>query len=173
MADAPNFDNTSKQESVLDRDKYFGFHLSGRVLAIPVMRITEIVEYRGVNITHVPTLPEHIHGALNLRGSIIPIIQLSNKLLFEESPMSKRTCIVLLEVNMDGEMDQIGIIVDGVHKVMELHDEDISEVPPLGMDVNPDFISGVTRVNGTCVTLLNVDQVFSAREIAFVGSFSD
>ena len=154
---------------VVNMNQYFSFHLSGKIFAIPVMRITEIVEYGGV--THVPTMPDFIHGALNLRGNILPVINLAEKFRLPLSAIDSRTCVVLLEVDMNGEMTQVGIIVDGVHQVVDLDMAEVSDAPSIGMDIKSEFITGVVRIDEKVLTLLEVDVVFSAEEIAF--SYSD
>jgi purine-binding chemotaxis protein CheW len=166
MSDPKNISPANMGVDVaLNMNQYFSFHLSGKIFAIPVMRITEIVEYGGV--TNVPTMPDFIHGALNLRGNILPVIDLAKKLSLPVKPIHSRTCVVLLEVDMDGEMTQIGIIVDGVHQVVDLDMTSVNDAPSLGMDIKSEFVKGVVRIDEKVLTLLEVDTVFSMKEIAF------
>lgn len=152
-------------DSALNMNQYFSFHLSGKIFSIPVMRITEIVEYTGV--TNVPTMPDFIHGALNLRGNILPVINLARKLRLNCSPLNSRTCVVLVEVDMEGEMMQVGILVDGVHQVIDVDMTKVSDAPSMGLDIKTEFVKGVIRLDETVLTLLEVDRIFSHEEIAF------
>ncbi len=152
-------------EVKLNITQYFSFHLSGKLFAIPVMRITEIVEYGG--ITYVPTMPSFIHGALNLRGNILPVIDLARKLCLPVSSINSRTCVVLLEVDMCGEMIQIGVIIDGVHQVIDLDAASISDAPSMGMEIKLEYISGVARLDDKMLTLLEVDILLAPEEIAY------
>lgn len=150
-------------------NQYLTFMLNGEMFAINILRIKEIIWY--TTLTEVPMMPTCIRGVINLRGSVMPVMDLSNRFDRSSSPVTKSTCIVIIEVNMpdEGEHQTMGVVVDSVQAVLEISGADIEPAPSFGARIRTDFIEGIGKVNGKFVILLNVDSVLSTVEIEQMG----
>jgi purine-binding chemotaxis protein CheW len=147
-----------------DDRQYLTFMLGTEIFAINILRIKEIIEYG--NLTSVPQMPSFIRGVINLRGAAVPVIDLAARFDREEAAISRRTCIVILEVDRAGAQQVIGVLVDAVNEVLEIANGQIEPVPSFGTQVRTDFIDGMGKVNDKFVIILNVNQVLSADEMA-------
>lgn len=147
--------------------QYLAFTLNGEVFAIDILQIREIIEFGA--LTEVPMMPPTIRGVINLRGSVVPVIDLSARFGRGPSAVARRTCVVILEVSMDGLTQTLGVMVDAVNEVMEIPAEDIEPAPAFGTRIRTDFIAGMGRVNGRFVIILDVAHVFSLDELASLG----
>ncbi len=145
-------------------DKFLTFLLSGEVYGFEVMCIKELIEY--TTVTRVPLAPSFIRGVINLRGSVVPIIDLAARLGKDSHEKTRRTCILVLEVHVEGEPVDIGVVVDAVNQVLDLSDNDIEATPPFGSDIRPEFIQAMACVGKQFVYLLNVDRVLALEELA-------
>jgi len=157
---APRADSGSSRQ-------YLAFTLNGEVFAIDILQIREIIEFGA--LTEVPMMPPTIRGVINLRGSVVPVIDLSARFGRGPSAVARRTCVVILEVSMDGLTQTLGVMVDAVNEVMEIPAEDIEPAPAFGTRIRTDFIAGMGRVNGRFVIILDVAHVFSLDELASLG----
>jgi purine-binding chemotaxis protein CheW len=146
--------------------QYLTFMLGGEVFAIGILAIKEIIEYQGV--TAVPMMPECIRGVINLRGSVVPVIDLSARLGRTQAAVTKRTCIVIVEVEAESERKDVGLIVDAVNAVLDIAAADVEPAPMFGARIRTDFIHGMGKVGGKFVILLNVNRVLSFDEISAV-----
>ena len=147
-----------------DQQQYLTFNLGGEVFAIGILAIKEIIEYG--NLTEVPMMPGFIRGVINLRGAVVPVVDLSARFGRDESTITRRTCIVIIEMEADGERQDVGVIVDAVNEVLEILPQDIEPAPAFGAKIRTDFISGMGKVNSKFVILLNVNRVLSVDEMA-------
>ena len=148
--------------------QYLTFTLGSELFAVGTLSVREIIEYG--QLTPVPMMPPSILGVINLRGSVVPVIDL--RLRFGESAtlINRRTCIVILEV-AQGEVTQvIGIVVDAVNAVLEIGAHEIEPAPRFGTRVRSDFILGMGKVEGRLVILLDIGRVLSAEEIELLAS---
>ena len=144
-------------------EKYLTFNLERESFGIDVLVVREII--RLTNITAVPQLPHYVKGVINLRGKIIPVIDLRLRFGFENVKDTEQTCIIVVQVQMpDGRKTQMGLIVDGVEEVVNLNSGDIEETPDFGGKISTDYIIGMAKVKGSVKTLLNIDRVLSADE---------
>ena len=143
--------------------QYLCFRLAGEECAIGILRIREIIEYDVV--TKVPAMPPWVRGVMNLRGAVVPVIDLTVKFGLPESPVTKRTCIVIAEVELDGEPTVMGIVVDAVSQVLELSSADIEPPPAFGTSVKVDYLLGLGKFGDRFVLLLDIDRVLSAAEL--------
>lgn len=153
-----------------EEGQYLTFQLAGEMFAIGILNIKEIIEYG--QITAVPMMPEFVRGVINLRGQVVPVIDLQVRFGRDSTAVNKRTCIVIVEVatGEDGERQDIGVVVDAVSEVLGIAAEDIERAPSFGARIRQDFISGMGKVDGKFVIILNVDQVLSVDELsALVG----
>jgi len=146
--------------------QYLTFGLGGEIYALGILNIKEIIDYD--RLTEVPMMPAFVCGVINLRGRVVPIIDLHARFGKGKTGILKRTAIVIVEtVNQEDESAQdIGIIVDAVNEVVEINREDIEPPPNFGIGIRPDFISGMAKRNGGFVILLSVDKVLSVAEMA-------
>lgn len=160
-------DNVSQNEA----SQYLTFILSDEEFAVPIMQVKEIIEYN--DLTTVPMVPEFIAGALNLRGSIVPVINLAIKFGMTPSEISRRTCVVIMEVEVDNEQVVMGVLVDKVLQVLDITEENIDAAPTLGAQIRTDFIKGMGKLEDRFVIILAINKILSAEEIAVVGSFND
>ncbi len=144
--------------------QYLTFMLGGEVYAIGILSIKEIIEFGG--LTTVPMMPGSIRGVINLRGAVVPVMDLSARFGKPASELTKRTCIVIVELEAKGEQQVIGVVVDSVNAVQEISPADIEPAPSFGMKISTDFIAGMGKVNGKFVILLDIQQVLSMDEIA-------
>lgn len=144
--------------------QYLAFTLNGEVLAIDILQVREILEFG--TLTEVPMMPETVRGVINLRGAVVPVIDLSSRFGRGASVVARRTCIVIVEVETDGVTHVFGVMVDAVNEVMEIPREDIEPAPSFGTRIRNDFIAGMGKVNGKFVILLDVSRVFSVDELS-------
>ena len=143
-----------------DHSQYLTFMLGGESFAIGILAIKEIIEYGGV--TEVPMMPACIRGVINLRGAVVPVMDLALRFNRPASAIGKRTCIVIVEIETNGEQQIVGVMVDAVNAVLEIAAADVEPAPSFGTRIQPDFIAGMGKVNGKFVILLDVDNVLSA-----------
>lgn len=147
--------------------QYLTFMLAGETFAIGILAIKEIIEYHA--LTAVPMMPECVRGVINLRGAVVPVMDLQARFGRPSSAVTKRTCIVIVEVRSAGECGPesqvIGVLVDVVNEVIEIAPQDIEPPPAFGARIRTDFMQGMGRVKGRFVILLDVDQVFSLDDI--------
>lgn len=151
----------------MDEDaQYLTFQLGGEMFAIGILHIKEILEYG--HLTSVPMMPEFIRGVINLRGSVVPVVDLSARFGRHISEATRRSCIVIIEVEIDTGVQDIGLMVDAVSAVLEIPKTEIEPAPSFGARIRADFISGMAKVAGKFVILLNVDKVLSVDEMAML-----
>ena len=148
--------------------QYLTFQLSGEMFAVGILNVKEIIEYG--HLTEIPMMPAFIRGVINLRGSVVPVIDLSARFGGKTTEVSRRTCIVIVEVSDDagGEVSRhdIGIMVDAVSEVLDIPGSEIEPPPTFGAKIRADFIFGMGKVSGKFVIILNISKVLSVDEIA-------
>jgi purine-binding chemotaxis protein CheW len=154
-----------------DQHQYLTFNLGGEMYAIGILNIKEIIEYGSV--TAVPMMPGFIRGVINLRGAVVPVVDLATRFSRSASAVTRRTCIVIIEVESDEERQDVGVVVDAVSEVLEIPATEIEPAPSFGAKIRADFIQGMGKVNGKFVIILNVSKVLSVDEMAVLGSISD
>ncbi len=143
--------------------QYLTFVLATEVFAIGILAIKEIIEYG--NLTEVPMMPEYVRGVINLRGAVVPVIDLSVRFGKPPSPVTKRTCIVIIEIMGHGERHVLGVVVDAVNAVLDIAASEIEPPPAFGASIRTDFIQGMGKVNGKFVILLDVGHVLATDEM--------
>jgi len=149
-----------------DEGQFLTFALGNEMFAIGILNIKEILEY-GL-LTSVPMMPDFIRGVINLRGSVVPVVDLRARFGGKQSEITKRTCIVIIEVTSEGERQDIGVVVDSVSEVLEIPDSEIEPPPAFGAKIRADFIANMGKVNGEFVIILDVDKVLSVDELTLV-----
>jgi|SRR5581483_380277 len=143
--------------------QYLTFVLGGEVFAMGILAIKEIIEY--ADLTGVPMMPEYVRGVINLRGAVVPVIDLSVRFGKSPSPVTKRTCIVIIEVEVRNDHHVLGVVVDAVNAVLDIPAAEIEPPPAFGASIRTDFIRGMGKVGGKFVILLDVDHVLAADEL--------
>jgi purine-binding chemotaxis protein CheW len=146
------------------------FHIGGDTYAIDILRVREIVEYQ--TVTRVPTAPAWIRGVVNLRGSVVPALDLAVKLGLPGAPVGRRTCIVLVEVELQGEETVLGIIADAVDQVVDLSPADVQPPPSFGARVHPDYLLGLAKLDSRLALLLDIDRILTTDELLRVEDLS-
>ena len=144
--------------------QYLTFALGGEMFAVGILNVKEIIEYG--NLTEIPMMPAFIRGVINLRGSVVPVIDLSARFGGKSAELGRRTCIVIVEVSDADMQHDIGIMVDAVSEVLDIPNSEIEPPPSFGAKIRADFILGMGKVAGKFVIILNIDKVLSVDEIA-------
>ncbi len=147
--------------------QYLTFFLGDEEYAIGLLRLRQILDWRAP--TRVPTVPECIRGVINLRGQVVPLVDLGIKFGEGERAPGRTTSIVIVELAIDGTPTLMGVIADRVHQVIELGEADIEPPPPFGTRVRVDFLVGLGKVADRFVLLLDVDKVLSEHELLAAG----
>lgn len=156
------------QDKELLNQQYLTFFLANEEYAIGIQRIKEIIEY--TTITRVPKVPAWIRGVINLRGNVVPVVDLAVRFNLEERPVTKTTCIVVVEVEQESERMVMGLLADAVNQVIELGPKDIEEPPAFGTRVRLDYLSGMGKLGRKFALILNLDSVLSATELLAVST---
>jgi purine-binding chemotaxis protein CheW len=146
--------------------QYLTFTLSGETFAIGILAIKEIIEY--ASMTSVPMMPAYVRGVINLRGAVVPVLDLSVRFGKPASPVTKRTCIVIIEIALGAERQDVGVVVDAVDSVLDIPPDQIEPPPTFGARISTDFIQGMGKVNGRFVVLLEVNSVLAPEEAALL-----
>jgi purine-binding chemotaxis protein CheW len=149
-----------------EEQQYLTFQLGDEMFAIGILSIREIIEYGFV--TDVPMTPAFIRGVINLRGAVVPVLDLAVRFGRQARDSTKRTCIVIVEIETDKGNHEIGVVVDAVNEVLEISHNDIEPPPEFGARIRNDFIKGMGKINGKFVVLLDVNQVLSVEEVAVI-----
>lgn len=149
-------------------DQYLTFFLAGEEYAITILQVTDIIECGAV--TRVPGTPPWIRGVHNLRGTVVPVIDLAIKFGLPPTEVTRRTCIVIVELKADDETLIMGVMADSVHQVVDFTPEQIQPAPAFGPRVRVDCLLGMASSNGKFVLLLDIDRVFSSDEIVAASS---
>jgi purine-binding chemotaxis protein CheW len=147
--------------------KYLTFTLADEEYGIGILKIKEIIGM--MPITSVPQTPDFVKGVINLRGKVIPVVDLRRRFGMEAIDYTERTCIIVVEIQGQAGMVMIGIVVDSVSEVLNIKREDIEETPTFGARLNTDYILGMAKIEGGVKILLDIDRVLSAEEAAMLG----
>jgi purine-binding chemotaxis protein CheW len=152
----------SVQTPVDARAQYLTFYVGGEAYGIALLRVREIVEHD--TLTRVPKSPQYLRGVLNLRGRIVPVVDLAMKFGLPESVVTKTTCIVIVELAVNGEQVVIGLMADSVTQVLELSPGDLEPPPAFGTEVTPQCLVAMGRVGRGFVLILDIDRVLAGSE---------
>lgn len=157
-------DEKTKTSKIMDDlDSYLVFQIGKELFSTNVGKVLGIQEL--VKITKVPKTPDYIIGVINLRGSVLPVIDSRIKFGMQPTEFTVNTCIIVMETNIDNNNVQIGALVDSVHSVIEVEKEDILPPPGMGSKFQSEFINGMIKDDDKFIILLNVDKVFSSTEL--------
>lgn len=151
--------------------QYLTFTLADEVFALDVGKVREILEYSSV--TRIPQTPDFMRGVINLRGSVVPVVDLRLKFGMESTDQTINTCIIVVEVQLEGETTVLGALADSVQEVVDMGPEQIEPAPHIGTRLNAAFIKGMGKCEGRFVMILNIDKVFSDDELNRVNVMLD
>ena len=170
MTNPVNQMDQAMKSMIMKTGKYLTFTLEDETYGIGILKVKEIIGM--MPITSVPQTPEFVKGVINLRGKVIPILDLRLKFSMEPVPYSERTCIIVVEIDSDESTVLIGVVVDAVSEVLNIREEEIEPTPKFGTRLNTEHILGMAKMEGGVKILLNIDQVLSADEIVSLGNVS-
>jgi purine-binding chemotaxis protein CheW len=159
-------ESTITREAVEQR-QYLTFQTSEDEYAVGIPHVREIIEYGAV--TRVPKAPAWIRGVINVRGSVVPVVDLAVKFGVAARPVTKTTCIIILEIKLDGEDSIMGIIADAVNEVTSFAEEDIAEAPSFGTRVRVEYLLGMAKIGKKFALMLDILKVLSGEELVRLG----
>ena len=142
------------------------YKLGDEVFAVDVHHVREVLDMTPV--TKVPNTPDYMLGVINLRGSVVPVIDMRLKFGMQSTEMTRDTCIVVLEVDIDGDLTIVGALADAVEEVLSLAESQIEPPPKMGMKLNTEFIRGMGKQDELFMIILEIDKVFSSDELSLV-----
>ncbi len=148
----------------VEQQQYLSFVVGGETYALGILDVKEIIEYG--SLTRVPMMPGTIRGVINLRGKVVPVVDLAVRFGGGATELSRRTCIVIVEVDAGEERHDMGVMVDAVNEVLDITSSDIQPPPTFGSRIRTDFIRGMGRVSERFVVLLDVGRVLSVEELS-------
>jgi len=151
--------------------QYVTFSLGEELFGVEVSRTREILSLTPV--TKVPQTPEYLLGVINLRGQVVPVVDMRLKLGLSVGEETEDTCIIVVDVLVDGETITVGALADAVREVMDIRSDQIEPPPRLGTHLKTEFINGMGKVDEQFMILLNIDRIFNSEELAWVQEASD
>jgi purine-binding chemotaxis protein CheW len=157
----------AERTEAAERRQYLSFALAGSDYAVGILQVKEILQYE--TVTPVPSVPRSIRGIINLRGAVVPVVDLAVKFGLAAAPVTKRTCIVIVEADLQGERTVLGFVADAVREVLELGPKDVEPPPAFGTQVRVDHLLGMGKPGKGFVLLLDLDRVISADELELGG----
>jgi purine-binding chemotaxis protein CheW len=151
---------------IMETTQYLTFNLSDEIFAVDISKVREVLDF--TVITKVPLTPEFMRGVINLRGSVVPVVDLRLKFSMSKTEKTVNTCVIIVEVTLDGETTVLGALADSVQEVLDLDPDHIEPAPKIGTRLNTEFIRGMGRRDNRFIIILDIDKVFSTSELALV-----
>jgi purine-binding chemotaxis protein CheW len=151
--------------------QYLTFKLKEEVFAIEISKVREVLEYTA--LTKVPRTPDFMSGVINLRGNVVPVIDLNLKLGMPQTERTINTCIIIVEIAVSGETVVLGALTDSVQEVIEIEPENIEPVPKIGTNLNIEFLQGMGKKDDHFMMIFDIDKVFSTEDITAVSGDFD
>ena len=166
---AENTQATEGSDVLSRQGKYLTFALGEEEYGLEILKVREIFGY--MDITAVPQTPAHVKGVINLRGQVIPVIDLRMKFSMPEAEITDQTCIIVVEITNQDAQFETGIVVDNVSEVLDILGEQIDNAPEFGSSVNTNFILGMGKIGESVKILLDIDKVLGGEDLQGLGSF--
>jgi len=151
---------------ITETRQYLSFKLDEEEFALDISKVREVLDF--TKITKVPQTPDFMKGVINLRGSVVPVVDLNKKFSIKDTVKTVNTRIIIGEVDIEGDSVVLGVLADSVHEVMELEPDSIEPAPKIGTKLNTDFIKGMGKRDEEFVMILDIDKIFSLDELTFV-----
>lgn len=155
-----------EEKEVLDSSQYLAYNLGNEVFAFEIFRVREVLEY--TTVTKVPQTPDMMKGVINLRGSVVPVIDMQVKFGMGEAKKTVDTVIIIIEIEIENEITLIGVLVDSVREVMDLDEKHVEPPPSIGTQLDTDFIKGMGKQDDQFIIILDIDRIFSSEELSMV-----
>jgi len=146
--------------------QYLTYHLGDEIFAMDIRAVREIIQYSAM--TTVPLMPDFVRGVINLRGQVVPVIDLQNRLGRVVAQVGKRTCVIIFDASRDGEKMELGLLVDSVSEVIEIAHSDIEPAPQFGASIRRDFIRGMGKVNDAFIVILEPERAIDIEDMAML-----
>ncbi|MFH2066460.1 MAG: chemotaxis protein CheW [Pseudomonadota bacterium] len=159
------------EKGTIETGQFLTFKLDEEVYALDILQVREVLDY--TTITKVPKMPKFMRGVINLRGGVVPVIDLRLKFGLDIADNTVDTCIIIMEISLDGETTLLGALADSVQEVITLDSEQIEPPPKIGTRLNTEFIKGMGKKNDDFIILLDIDRVFSSEELSLVQANSE
>lgn len=154
-----------------DTTQFLTFSLADDIFAIDVIKAKEVLDF--AEVTQVPQTPDYMLGVINLRGSVVPVVDMRRKFKMEIADCTRNSCIVVVEVDVDGEPVTVGALVDSVREVIDLDPAQIEPPPRIGTKLNTEFIKGMGNLDDRFVIILDIDKIFSTDDLAMAKTLTD
>lgn len=152
--------------SITETTQYLSFKLAEEVFALDIGKVREVLDF--TTVTKVPQTPDFMRGVINLRGSVVPVVDLKLKFGMQETARTVNTCIIIVEVALEGETVVLGALADSVQEVLELEPSGIEPAPKIGTKLSTDFIRGMGKREQGFLMILDIDRIFSSEELGLV-----
>lgn len=149
---------------ILETTQYLTFKLDEEIFALDITKVREVLDF--TTVTKVPRTPEFMRGVINLRGSVVPVVDLRLKFGMTRTEKTVNTCIIIVEVKVDDDVTILGALADSVQEVMDLEPNQIEPAPKIGTRLRTEFIKGMGKRDEHFIIILDIDKVFSADELA-------
>ncbi len=152
--------------AITETTQYLTFRLEEEIFALDITKVREVLDF--TSITKVPRTPEFMRGVINLRGSVVPVVDMRLKFAMSNTQKTVNTCIIIVEISVDGDTTVLGALADSVQEVIELSPEQIEPAPRIGTRLRTEFIRGMGKRDEQFVIILDIDKVFSIDELSLV-----
>jgi purine-binding chemotaxis protein CheW len=153
---------------ITETTQFLTFKLDEEIFSVDISKVREVLDF--TTITKVPRTPDFMKGVINLRGSVVPVVDMRLKFGMPATEKSVNTCIIIVEINLDGETTVLGALADSVQEVMDLEPEQIEPPPKIGTRLKTEFIKGMGKQDDHFIMILDIDRVFSSDELTLVGN---
>jgi len=150
--------------------QYLTYTLGSETFALDIVNVREVLDYP--NVTLVPNMPDYVLGVINLRGSVVPVVDLRTRFNMPRNDKTLNSCVIISEVHVDGETAILGALADSVQEVVDLEPNQIEAAPKIGTRLRNDFIRGMGKHNDRFIIILDFDRVFSASDVTLAGSLA-
>ena len=150
-------------ESIAETTQYLTFRLEDELFALDIGKVREVLDF--TTIAKVPQTPDYMRGVINLRGSVVPVVDMRLKFAMTMAEQTVNTCVIIVEVDLDGEKVVMGAMADAVQEVLDLEPDQIEPPPRIGTKLNTDFIRGMGKHDDQFIIILDLDKVFTVNEL--------
>lgn len=154
-----------------ETSQYLSFKLDQEIYALDISQVREVLDFS--DVTKVPRMPEFMRGVINLRGGVVPVVDLRLKFGLSATDKTVDTCIIIMEIAIEGETTLLGALADSVQEVMTLEPDQIEPPPRIGTRLNTEFIKGMGKKNDEFIIILDIDRVFSSEELVVLQTTDD
>jgi purine-binding chemotaxis protein CheW len=159
-------------ETITEVSQYLTFKLEDDAYALGVADVREVLELELNYITKIPRTPDYLRGVINVRGSVVPVVDMRVKFNMEKTETTIDTCIIVIEITLNGKSTVLGILADSVQEVIDLAPEQIEPAPEIGNQLNTEFIAGIGKKDDRFIIILEIDKILTSEELCDVGKMA-